>query len=520
MRKRSSEMLWRIFLFLHALGLGAVTVLCVMETQDGISAWAMTFWPLAGIAALVGLAMAGRRVERFLEQQERWMLPLFFILYTFGMLRLTLHSRGIPYNDHAALIQGAKYLAGQAEEMNWNYFARWNHNIMPMLFLSCVFRVADRLHMMDGYYLVLALNCVQVLAAMYCVYRLGRRYSRYGVVSAWTGMLMMAVFLPVLGHAQALYTDAFSYSLGIVAFSVWLWGYERRKAGKRNWPMLILAGVIWAFGFEMKATVIISLLAVLIYLVLSEDWKEVLRNAAGLLTPVIFTAIACSLYIRTLPVMEYQDTWGVPQIGYFIGVGLEGNGGFDMESEYVLGVTGIWGMENKKEFSRKFILEHLNRFWDYDHVVSKVRYNFATGVMRADDFLMEAENNGFLYNCISYNGFYHDTYQVWVTAYWYMLLECTAMACVLLGIQKGKTGRGESPAVVVPLVSVCGIMLYVMLFEANNRQLYNHIPMIFCGANMGMWLLVQTVEEGFRKGKGGQKSDLRFCVEKKRSDML
>lgn len=502
MKKRVSGILWKIFLIAYGLGLAAVLVLCILETQDDLPVYAMAIYPLAGLPLVLGLAMAGRKAERFLERHERWMLPLFFVLYTVVMLRLALHSRGIPYNDQAALIRGAKYLAGQGEEMNWNYFARWNHNIMPMLFLSCVYRAAAWLHMTDGYYLMLAINCLQVLVALYCVYWLGRRYSRHGIVSAWTGMLMTAVFLPILGHTQAMYTDAFSYSFGIAAFSIWLYSYERRKEGKKSWPFLALSGVIWAVGFEIKATAIISLVAVLIYLALFDNWKGFLRNAAGVLPTLAVVAIACSAYIRTLPSMEYQDTWGVPPVGYFIGVGLEGNGGFDGESEYFLGVTGIAGMENKKAFSRKFILDHLDRFLDPEHMVAKLRYNFATGVMRADDFMIEAENNGFLYNCISYGGHYRKTYRTWVTAYWYMLLEWIVIACALLAWKRGKTGQGESAAVFVPLVSVCGIMLYAMVFEANNRQLYNHVPMIFCAANMGIWLLQQTV--GARPGKGNR----------------
>lgn len=516
MKKRGGGILWKIFLLCYTLILAAVLVLCVMETQDGIPAYAMALRPVAGLLLVLALAVAGGRAERFLERHERWMLPLFFLLYTLVLLRLTLHSRGIPYNDQAALIQGAKYLAGQGEEMNWNYFARWNHNIMPMLLLSYIFRAADWLHMMDGYYLVLGLNCLQVLVALYCVYRLGRRYSRHSIAAAWAGMLMAAVFLPVMGHTQAVYTDAFSYSFGIVAFSVWLCGHERRKAGKKSWPLLALAGVIWAVGFEIKATVIISLMAVLIYLALFDGWKGFLRNAAALLPPLAVVAVACSIYIQTLPSAEFQDTWGVPQVGYFIGVGLEGNGGYDAESEYYSGVTGIAGMENKKAFSRQFILGHLDRFLDSDHMVAKLRHNFATGVMRADDFLIEAENNGFLYNCISYGGYYRDTYRTWVTAYWYMLLWWIVIACVLLGLRR-KIGQAESPEVFVPLVSVCGIMLYVMVFEANNRQLYNHIPMIFCAANMGIWLLHQEVEAKIGKllgkgGKGSAERDVRLVL--------
>ena len=44
---------------------------------------------------------------------------------------------------------------------------------------------------------------------------------------------------------------------------------------------------------------------------------------------------------------------------------------------------------------------------------------------------------------------------------------------------------------VVAMLSIAGIMCYVMLSEANNRQLYNHLPWIMIAANVGLWRLVE-----------------------------
>lgn len=502
MKEKICNALWKLFLFGYSLSLAAVIVLCVLESQDNLPAVRMAIYPLVGLLIVSVITLIGVKMEHFLDKYEKYLLPLFFILYTIATVRFTVHSRGIPVHDQKSLIAGAEYMAGLTEEMNWTYFGRWNHNIMPMVFLSFVFRAAKLLQIQDGYYLALALNIVQVLCVLYCVYKLGRRYSKHGSVSAWLGMGMMAVFIPIWGHTQSLYTDAFSFGFGIIAFYIWLCNYEKRKSGTKYWLINIAAGVIWGIGFEIKATVAIYLIAVILYLVLFEQWRVVLRNVMSLLAPVVLIATICSSYIQTLPSKDYADTWGVPPIGYFIGVGLEGNGGFDAYSEYFLGVTGEFGMEAKKDFSNAFILEHLDRFAVPDHMIAKLRHNFATGVMRADDFMSAAENNGFLYNCVSYGGAYRETYRTYVTAYWYMLLEWIVIACVLRGVMKWKKREKEDPAVFVPIMAVCGICVYVMIFEANNRQLYNHIPVIFCAANMGIWWTQSLIRRGYHKLRG------------------
>lgn len=501
MNEKISSALWRVYLVGYALALIPAIILCIQEPQDLVQPKDVAVYPLIGLVLFLVFAVLGTRLEKFLDKYEKYLLVAFFVIYTLITVRITLHSRGVPVHDQASLLKGAQYMAGLTEEMNWTYFGRYNHNIIPMLFASLFYRVAAVLHIEDGYYVGLTWNILQVLCVLYCVFKTGRRISRHGSVSAWMGMIMMAVYIPVWGHTQSLYTDALSFCYGFVGFYIWLCNYEKRKSGWKYWLINVAAGIVWGIGFEIKATAIIPLIAVLIYLVLFEHRKTLLKNMAGLVVPVAVIAVCCSAYIQTLPSKDYADTWGVPSVGYFIGIGLEGNGGFNMDSEYLFGVTNIYGMAEKKAFSRAYILEHLDQFVNPDHVIAKVRHNFATGVMRADDFMSEAENHGFLYNCISYGGAYRDTYRTYVTSYWYMFLEWIVIACVLGALRKRPQGQWSNPAVCVPLLAVGGISLYVMLFEANNRQFYNSIPMIICAANIGIWSLYSVIEAAYLKRK-------------------
>lgn len=500
MNKKAGEILWKLFLGIYSVVLTVIIVLCVSETQEGVSSVAMTIYPLIGILAISVAACIGIKIEAFLNKYEKYLLLLFFVGYTLITVRMTLHSRGIPVHDSASVVDGAYYMAGLTDEMNWTYFARWNHQIMPMMLLGLVFRIATWLHISDVYYLALALNIGQVLCAFYCVYQLGKKYSKHSSVSGWLGMGMMAVYIPIWGHTQSLYTDAFSFSFGIVAFYIWLRNYEKRERGWKYWVTNVVAGMIWTLGYQIKATAAISMVAVLIYLLLFDHWKKVLQNAVCLVLPVILSIFLVKSYIQTLPCMEYEDSWGVPAIEYFIGLGLEADGSFRLESEFFNTIAGgIWGMEEKKAYGRAFIKENISQLWNKEHVISKIRYNFASGKMKAEDFFQDCDNHGFLYNCVAAQGAYRRIYRKVITAYWYMLLEFIVIACILRIIARRKCAEKELAAVAVPILSVCGIMLYVMLFEANNRQLYNHIPMIFSAANAGVWMLHTKVEQIWKK---------------------
>lgn len=486
-------------MFAYALVGLLILVLCIMESQDGLPVFEMTLYPCLCLGLFLLGCFLTTRMEKFLEKYQKYLFPIFMVIYTFMVFRLTMHSRGIPVHDSASVIKGAQYMAGLSEESNWTYFGRWNNNIMPMIFLSIAFRVGNMLGFADVYYFVLILNVMQVLVVLFCIYKLGARYSKHSAAAAWLGMGMFIIYVPILAFTQSLYTDSFSFSFGISAFYIWFRNRERQQKQWQFWVWNIVAGLLWAIGFEMKATALISFIAVLIYMLLFDSWKNVAKNAIGLLTPVVIVAVICSNYIKTLPSSEYDDTWGVPRLQYFIGIGLEGDGSFDMYSEYFLGVTETYGMEAKEAFSTEFILSHIDAFWNREHMVAKLRKNFASGTLNASDFLNTAENNGFVYNCVSYSGAYRRVYRTWVTAYWYMLLMMLVVACICRPFTK-KHGA-EKPEVFIPIMSMCGIMMYVMLCEANNRQLYNHLPWLFCCANMGIWSLYGACERFLAKLK-------------------
>lgn len=507
MKKQISSVLWKAFLLLYAVMLTVIIVLCVMETQERVPADLMTIYPLAGILIITVIAFLGVQIESFLDKYEKYLLLIFFVLYTIATVRFTLHSRGIPTNDSASLVNGAYYMAGLSDVSNWEYFARCSNNTMPMVFLSFLFRIASWLKFTDVYYLPWALNIVQVLCTLYCVFKLGKRFSKHGSVSAWLGMGMMAIYVPIWGHTQSLYTDAFSFGFGIIAFYIWLCNYEKRKSGWKYWLVNVAVGIMWGIGFQIKATSVISLVAVIIYVILYEHWKVILKNVVGLVCPVLIIASICSNYMKTLPLMEHHDTWAYPVVEYFIGLGLEEDGSFRLDSEFFNTLGSIWGMEEKKAYAREFILENIDQFWDAEHMIAKVRVNFASGKMKADDFMQEVEHPGFVYNCISYTGAYRRTYRTYVAAYWYMLLEFIVIACVLRAFARKKSMEKEDPSVLVPIMSVCGIMIYVMIFEANNRQLYNHMPMIFTAANIGIWSVQSRLEALILRWKSAKKSE-------------
>lgn len=484
MRQKISLKIWKCFLIVFAAGLLVTIFLCMIKSQDGLLPADMIILPFVCMLGAAAVCAVILRLERFLAHYQRVLLPGCLIIYGIVIFYFGIRSRGNPVHDSLSVINGAKYMAGMTDEMNWTYFARWNNNIMPMVFLSVVFRLGAALRFSDVYYFAVILNTLQVVAALYCVFKISSHYAEHSTAAGWMGMGLLAVYFPIFGFTQSLYTDSMSFCFGIAAFYIWLCNREKGRTGWKYWLNNLAAGILWGIGTNIKVTVVISLIAVFLYLILFDDRHAVLGNLCTVLLPAAVIMIFCSLYAASLPSKEYNDTWGVPRSTTHLGIGLMGDGSWDTDGEFFVGVTEIYGMAEKEAWARQYIFEHLDQFVNADHMIAKLRHNFASGAMNASDFLSTADNHGFVYNCISYEGAYRIPYRKWITAYWYMLLLLCAAACFFH--TKKET---VDPRFFVPIVTLFGIMLFVMIFEANNRQMYNHLPWIVCISNLGLWAL-------------------------------
>ena len=102
--------------------------------------------------------------------------------------------------------------------------------------------------------------------------------------------------------------------------------------------------------------------------------------------------------------------------------------------------------------------------------------------MGCDIFVHTLENDNILYRLMHYNGDYYWRYSMMMTAYMYTCYILIIACGVLMVVKKQKVDFLSG----VSLITLFGIMLYLMLFEANNRQLYNHLPWIVLAASSGL----------------------------------
>lgn len=476
-RKEKGTILWQIFLLVFGFAMILVWMLCVCKTENHLPMDKMIFLPMIVLGFFSVFYIVQRRQEQKyivrLQMLSSAAAPVFILLYGVLLYFMAIYGRCEPVNDQKAVWQGALYLAGLSEEISWEYFARCNNNVMPVVILSLIFRAGSLGGRVDPYYFAVLLNVLQVMLAMYCVFQLGKK--RNTLFGAWLGLLLFGMyFLPIASHTLSFYTDAMSFSLGIAGFYLW-------ESGRKGWSRTGLTGLLFGLAAVVKITAMIPLIAMLGYTVITKEKKDLIRLSGALLFALSVFAL-CNYTTSLLPCEGLRDACGTPKVSYWVGIGLKGNGGYIDNQDYAAQLNTIYGMEEKAAWSAEYIRENIYEFWNKDHIVSKLRYNFANGDFGGGVFVQTASQDNLFYKLMHYNGEYFWRYSMIMTSIMYAVY-----LSIILGIWVQLIKRKKPDAVyAVSLISIFGIMFYVMLFEANCRQLYNHLPWLILAAECGL----------------------------------
>ena len=90
-----------------------------------------------------------------------------------------------------------------------------------------------------------------------------------------------------------------------------------------------------------------------------------------------------------------------------------------------------------------------------------------------------------------YEGDMYWRYSMLTTAYMYTFYGLVIIGMILVLVKK----KEKDAIFGVPLIAIFGIMFYLMLFEANNRQLYNHLSWFVLAASTGLVEVWNTIRK-------------------------
>lgn len=239
-----------------------------------------------------------------------------------------------------------------------------------------------------------------------------------------------------------------------------------------------------------KITSIIPIIACFIVIALDRElhrWKQI---SVYLLT-VAFAVVLLSCVVNANPIYRHSKETGHPIISW-IALGMTGNGECYQGMQFVQALNEMDDKTEKVEYSKWYISEHLGEAFSTNHIVGKIQCNFATGTMNCSEFLWIESDGTLLWELMACCGKHY-----WKTSQFCFIYIISVYTVILIGrivcLVKIVRGRGIPTIKLIADISLFGIIVFLMLWEAKGRQMYNQFPMIIIDTFISIEIIVSSI---------------------------
>lgn len=455
------------------------------------NSYEMTPVPLIAIMGITVVLLV--HVNKYLIRHLQWLHRYYWILVGIGLtLLLSVNIvfgymlRYEPIFDLGAIFTGATQWAQTGsfmEHMNWtcddNYFYYFPNNLGGMTFLFAAFKIASIFGIVDYYAVAMITNAMLVALTVFLSILICRKIL--GTQGSIMALLCFLLFPPVYFMASVFYTDVLSMVFPVLIVLLYL---EYMDAGSKcNRALLVISiGVTCAIGMLVKFTALIALISVVIYHFIHKGSIAalILASACTILIIGSFSAFNGYMYSRHLDKATAEQL--KTPYSHWIMMSLEGDGRYNPQDfeftrsfddpaqrkEAILTVI-------KERVENKGIIGMLELFY------KKGIAAFGDGTLAQSDFLDDnPRHSTFLHGFVLYDGEHHGAYRYVSSGIYFSFLLLTCVAAYRAMLQKGGT------VIIIPILCVCGIMLFLLIWEVSARYATNFVPMIILCAIQGV----------------------------------
>ena len=494
-----------LFYFCFTAVSGFILVLSILRPQNHLFPWQMAVGTVLVTVAFCAVGIFWNRVYEKTYKghgKKAWDIafPVLLFLFWAGLYAIgLLHGDHHPTGDYEILFASAVETAEGKELTYRNYFLVYGNNTEPMLLLAAVIRIC-RFFKINEFPVLLLLSSGLVPGSVLAVKSLlpqntGRK---------WAIPLTLFFFLclPVYVFTPNFYTDTMSFGLGVIALAFFKIAFGEREKTVKTILFAVLAALFTALGTAVKITSVIPLIAAFLVFFLSSgrkpDKKYIKPAVAGILGFGIFF-LAMHLYFSSFSVYGDSKKLSNPTISW-IALGMREDGSYAKNVEFSDTLNAITDPDAKAEYVKGYMKEHVSEAFSPKHIADKAQHNFAGGTFTGSDFTAKGEREAILYELMDPGGKYY-----WRTS---QITFCYVALIYAMYVFGGVTGillliRGTKLSFVKFTADLAffGIFVFLMIWEANNRQLYNQVPILITALFCNLELFIGLISKIRNSGK-------------------
>lgn len=393
-----------------------------------------------------------------------------------------------PNWDMKDLFDGAiSYINGNNKYLLYLY--RYGNNIAIQIIYIILFKIADFIKIISYYDVAMLFNIIMIDMALLFTYLVAKKM--FDEKKAFMIFISTSIITPIYLFAPIIYTDTISMVFPLLILFFYLSGKDSQEL-KRKIIFYFSMGIVAYIGMCIKPTVLITLIAIVIYEIVNFSKKELILTTSMILIAltigVLSSNMAIKLVFKGWNNLVYNNE-RFPAT-HWIMMGLEGVGKYNQKD--VDATASFIGVEQKREYNIKEIEKRLNniiKIEKINFIREKLMYTWGDGTYYAVNTLdFEAINEGLHQQFVFKRGKYHEFYQ-----YYTQIQHITTM--FLMVIVTISSIRKEISYSLILRISIFGLFLFLLIWETRSRYLINYLPIMQIIAFEGVECLYKIVTE-------------------------
>lgn len=401
-----------------------------------------------------------------------------------------------PMWDLEAIYQGAiswaergSFSTYSSNTCHEDYFYIFPNNLGAMAFLTLFFKLANLLGIQSYFTVASILNIILIISTMLFAQAICKHF--YGATGGILCILLFLFSFPFYFMAPVFYTDTLSMAFLLGAFYGLLKAENSLKT-KQKICWYLFAAFLCLLGAMIKMTVLVFVIAGVIYFFLKKNWH-------GLLSFLMITIMVVGLGFTIFNSLIYSTQLHKPKaeamnmpVYYWVDLAVHNEGRYDNNIfSYAINqqdptLRKELLINDIKNTIKKRGVEEMYQLFETKSAIA-----FGDGTYALSDFLDDRplKENTFLHDLLLYNGKYYKHYSTVTTAI-FLAIQILMLWSVSL--------KKVDFKFLVPQLCVFGLMVFLMFWEINSRYIITIIPCIFICAVGG---LLQLSEQfiNFRK---------------------
>ncbi len=478
--KRLSNGLQKTVFVIFAL-LSAMIIVSIVAFNRH-PAW--IFYPVcaATVAGLFFLLRFLGRHETFAKRAFPFVLLGIAVLLPLIQIPVGMLLEFDPHSDFGNVFYGAQAWAQDYTFMldadRAFYFYNFPNNVPLMALLTGVFQWVNKLDG-DQYFLaaVIVNSLLATLSIILCI-DIVRRIAGHAV--ALVAAVVFLVLPPYYVLGAVFYTDAMTFIYP--AALLWLYLVARKCKWWLKLPIYVIMAGLALIGFEIKATVVIMLIALILTDLIQGRWLSL-----GMLLPLSLAAIliGSSMWNQYLLDQHFEpdelELHNLPTVNWLVqGIAWRddsiGNLYHFAPNRTERDKVG-WQML-RELYAKRFMKGEMPEFYG-----RKMEVDFGRGTMGLDDFLDDRPwNDVWIQQYVFYSGEHYKGYNAYCCGV--MLgLWILALGGAVAGVRDLGSTSGQHPEIWMGLV---GIILFLLAWEMRDRYFSNYFSILIVAGVLGL----------------------------------